>query len=170
MLLSLSVNKGSKTLDRVGPTPNAKWRECMSKVMNELGQWIRPVIIYIAGVLVYNFFIVGNLIGIPGEFSSVKVDSKYKIVCNFELKNNGFITIGSGKIQLNIPKEATILTVDIPRQYKLLYKIVDGGETNNFAIFSIENLKGRESVKGSVIFFQFTKWEKDYINPISFSK
>ena len=142
----------------------------MGAVRDELFKWVRPVIVYIACAIIYNFFIAGNLVGIPTEFGSVKTDSKYKITCNFELKNKGFLTVKAKKIQLNIPKEAAITDIDIPRQYNYLYRIIDGGENHNFLVFLVEGIKGRKNIVGSVIFAQNTKWEKDYINPISFSK
>ena len=141
----------------------------MSKALEELRKWARPVIVYVAGILVYNAFIVVELTGIPGEFNSVKIDSKYKIACNFEIKNKGLLTANTKKIQMNIPKETKILGMDIPRQYGYLYKVIDGGKNYNFAVFLVDGLKGRKSVKGSITFFQNAKWEKDYVKPISFS-
>ena len=142
----------------------------MGAVRDELFQWLRPVVVYIIGIILYNFFIVGNLDGIPGEFGSVKMDSGYKITCHFELKNRGFLSIKSEKIQLNIPKAAAISEIDIPTQYTYLYKIIDGGKDHRFTVFLIEGMKGRKTLEGSVSFSQNKKWEKDYINPLSFSK
>ena len=75
----------------------------MSKALQELGKWVRPVILYVAGILIYHAFMVANLTGIPGELNSVKIDSKYKIACNFEIKNKGLLTANTKKIQMNIP-------------------------------------------------------------------
>ena len=146
----------------------------MGKTNPGLMEWIRPLIVsvavYILGVILYNLFIIGNLQGIPGEFGSVEVDSGYKITCHFKIKNKGLISIKSGKIQLNIPKAANISEIDIPSQYNYLYKIIDGGKGYNYVVFLIEGLKGRKIIEGSISFSQNKKWEKDYVNPLSFSK
>ena len=137
---------------------------------DEVLQWVRPTVVYIIGILLYNCFIVGDLVGIPGKFGSVETNSKYEIMCNFELKNKGVLPIKSEKIQLSIPKAATVSNIDIPIQYKYLYKIIDGGKDHNFIIFLIEGMKGMKTLEGSVSFSQNKKWEKDYINPLSFSE
>lgn len=146
----------------------------MGENKNGLMEWIRPLIVsvavYIAGVIIYNFFIVGNLVGIPGDFGSVKAGSGYKITCHFELKNEGLLSIKSQKIQLNIPKSAKISDIDIPTQFKYLYNIIDGGKDHNFVVLLLEGMKRRKSMKGSISFSINTKWEKDYISPLSFSK
>lgn len=142
----------------------------MGKVCNELVQWIRPVIVVIVAIIVSNFIIPGKLVGIPGEFGSAKIDTGYKITCHFKLKNKGFLKIKSEKIQLNIPKAARISEIDIPTQYNYLYKIIGGGKNHNFVVFLVEGMKGRESMEGSITFPQHSKWEKDYVKPLSFSK
>jgi len=141
----------------------------MGKIKDETVEWIRPVIVTIIGLLFYEFLIVGALKGIPLSFNSVKVNSKYKVVCNFEIKNAGFRTVDKKKIQLNIPKNAKIENIDIHQKYKYLYKVSEGGDNQDYVILSIEGLEGRESIKGSVIFHHNTKWDEN-INPITFSK
>ena len=137
-------------------------------VMEELFKWLRPVAVYIVGVIIYNFVIVGNLVGIPGAFSSIKEGTAYKIACNFELNNKGFLSVKSKKIQLNLPIKAKIKSIDIPKQYNYLYKIIDGGVNYDFVIFLVDDLKRWKSIKGGIVFQQHSKWEKDYLNPISF--
>lgn len=119
---------------------------------------------------IYSLFAVGNLEGIPGEFGSVEADSGYKITCHFKVKNEGLLAIKSEKIQLNIPKAANISDIDIPNQYNYLYKIIGGGKNHNYEVFLIEGLKGRKTIEGGISFSQNKKWEKDYVNPLSFSK
>ena len=142
----------------------------MAKAWNELVQWIRPVIVVIVAVIISNFILPGELAGIPGEFGSAKVDTGYKITCHFELRNKGYLKIKSEKIQLNLPKNVSISEIDIPMQYNYLYRIIAGGKNHNFVVFLIEGMKGRESMEGSVTFPQKSRWEKDYVNPLSFSK
>lgn len=141
----------------------------MGAFSKEIFLWLRPVVVYVAGVVIYSFLIAGDLVGVPGEFSSVRVESGYKVTCHFTLKNKGFLSIKSEKIQLNIPKETSISDIDIPDQYKYMYRMIDGGKNKNFVIFLVEGMKGRKSLDGTVSFFQNKKWEMDYINPLSFS-
>ena len=68
-------------------------------IIDELGKWIRPIVVYVVCTFVYNLFVIGSLVGLPGEFSSVKTDSKYKIACNFEIKNKGFLTVKTKKFK-----------------------------------------------------------------------
>ena len=140
----------------------------MGNILKELVHWIRPVIVAIVAIYLSNFIIPGKLVGIRGDFGATKIDSGYKVTCHFKLKNKGFVKIKSEKIQLNLAKPATISEIDIPDQYNYLYKIID--RRQNYVVFLIEGLKGKEIIKGSVSFSQYTRWEKDYVNPLSFSK
>jgi len=114
----------------------------MKKAWDEIALWIRPVIVTVAGFIIYEIVVVGSLTGIPGKFNSVQVGEKYKVVCNFEIKNSGFRTVEKSKIQLNIPKNASIGEMDIPQKYKYLYKVCDGGLQKDYVVFWIEGLEG----------------------------
>ena len=146
----------------------------MGKNNSGVMEWIRPlivsVVVYVLGAIIYNLFVVGNLEGIPGEFGSVETVSGYSITCNFKIKNKGLLAIKSEKIQLNIPMGCGISDIDIPRQYKYLYKIIEGGENHNYAVLLIGGLKGRKTIEGGISFPQSKKWERDYVKPMSFSK
>ena len=68
-----------------------KKKRQVNKAKDGLMEWIRPllvsVVVYILGAIIYNFVIVGDLKGIPGEFGSANIDSGFKITCHFKLKN-----------------------------------------------------------------------------------
>ena len=141
----------------------------MGKGKEELGKWVRPVIVYVVCILVYSFVIVGNLCGTVGDFDSVKINSEYKVVSHFAIKNKGLLSVKSQKIQLNMPEKAHIHKLSINKDDKYLIKKTEGGENYDHAIFTIEGLKGRRIIKGTVVFLHNTEWDKN-VPPISFSE
>lgn len=146
----------------------------MAESRRAFSNWVRPIVVgiaaFLASVVVSNFILPGNLVGRRGEFGSVKTNSGYKITCHFQIKNKGYLKVRGGKIQLNIPKGTKIEEIDIPMEYNYLHEIISGGKGHSFAVLLIEGLKGRHSLEGSVSFSQYSKWEKNHINPLSFSE
>lgn len=120
-------------------------------------------------ILIQYLYLAGNLEGIRGDFSSLPWKEGYKIVCNFKIKNKGILSVDSEKIQLEIPEYAEIIDIIIKPDYRHLYTLVDGGKGENFAVFKVEGLDRKDSIKGTVTFFQNKSWSED-LSPIFFSE
>ena len=130
---------------------------------------ILPLVIILLGAIIVNFFFLGHIEGVKGNFSSLEWDGGYKVVCHFEIKNKGLFSVNSEKIQLEIPEYAKIQDIVIEEGDRHQYKLVSGGKNRNYVVFEVDGLDGRKRIKGTITFFQSKKWTKD-LSPIFFSE
>jgi hypothetical protein len=128
---------------------------CLKQII--IGVIIGLIVLFF-GWLSYNFFAVGSLEGKCLGHDSVQLNSKYKIICKFEIKNKGLLSVDSKTIQLNIGEDAKIESYNMPRGMDYQWEIAEGGPGDNIIVFLIDGLEKGGTIQGSISFIQNKPW------------